>query len=74
MKPSCQHGCRSDNEVNLEVEDNLPYGAATEVNSGMVELMWDLDDDDPRDVDWLPPNMRKPESGTKGMSPTSEPR
>jgi len=41
MKPSCRHGCGSDNEVNLEVEDNLPYGTATEVNSSMVELMWD---------------------------------
>jgi len=74
MKPSCRHGRGSDDEVDLEVEDDLPYGAATEVNSGMVELMWDLDDDDPHNVDWLPPNMRKPESGTKGMSPTSEPR
>ena len=74
MKPSRRHGCGSDNEVDLEVEDDLPYGAATEVNSGMVELMWDLDDDDPYDVNLLPPNMRKPESGTKGMSPTSEPR
>jgi len=74
MKPLHQHGHRSDDEVDLEVEDDLPYGAATEVNSGMVELMWDLDDDDPYDVNLLPPNMRKPESGTKGMSPTSEPR
>ena len=41
MKPSRRHGCGSDNEVDLEVEDDLPYGAATEVNSGMVELMWD---------------------------------
>jgi len=41
MKPSRQHGCGSDNEVDLEVEDDLPYGTATEVNSSMVELMWD---------------------------------
>jgi len=74
MKPSCQHGCGLDNKVNLEVEDDLPYGTATEVNSAMVELIWDLDDDDPCNVNWLPPNMCKPGSGTKGMSPTSEPR
>jgi len=74
MKLSCQHGHASDDEVDLEVKDDLPYGAATEVNSAMVELMWELGDDDPCDVDWLPAKMHKPEPGNKGMSPTLEPR
>ena len=74
MKPSCRHGHISDDEVDLEVKDNLPYGAATKVNSAMVKLMWELGDDDPCDVNWLPVKMCKPEPGNKGMSPTPEPR
>jgi len=45
MKPSCQHGHVSDDEVDLEVK--LPYGADAKVNDAMVNLMWELDDDDP---------------------------
>jgi len=74
MKPSRRHGRALDDEVDLEVEDDLPYGADTEVNSGMVDFMWELGDDDPRDVDWLPPKLRKPKPGVKGMINPTEPR
>ena len=76
MKPSRRHGRMSDDEVDLEVEDELPYGADTEVNSAMVDLLWELGDvdiDDPRDVDWLPPKLRK-KPGTTGMISPTEPR
>ena len=70
MKPSRWHGYGSEDEVNLE--DELPYGAAIEVNSAMVNLMWELSDEDPRDGEWLPPKLRKPKPETLGMiSPTS---
>jgi len=74
MKPSCRHGRVSDDEVNLEVEDDLPYGADTEVNSRMVDFMWELGDDDPHNVDWLPPKLCKPKLGVKGMINPTEPR
>jgi len=71
MKPSHRHGYGSEDEVDLE--DELPYGAAIKVNSAMVNLMWELGDEDPRDGKWLPPKLRKPKPGTLGMiSPTSE--
>jgi len=60
----------SEDEVDLE--DDLPYGAATEVNNAMVDLIWELGDEDPRDDDWLPPKMRRPAKGM--ISSTSEPR
>ena len=70
MKPSHRHGYGSEDEVNLE--DELPYGAAIEVNSAMVNLMWELGDEDPCDGEWLPPKLRKLKLGTLGMiSPTS---
>ena len=73
MKPSCRDGCRSDDEA--DPEDELSHGTTVEVNSDIVNLMWDLSDDDPLDVDWLPPKMCKPEQGIKGMiSYTSDPR
>jgi len=71
MKPSRQHGYRSEDEVDLE--DKLPYGAAIKVNSAMVNLMWELGNEDPHDGKWLPPKLHKPKPGTLGMiSPTSE--
>ena len=64
MKPSRQDGCASDDEVNLE--DELPYGAKKEVNIEMINLMWDLDDEDPNDKDWLPQGIQKREQGIGG--------
>ena len=52
MKPSHRDGCALDDEVDLE--DELPYGAKKEVNIEMINLMWDLDNEDPNDKDWLP--------------------
>jgi len=72
MKPSCQHGHASDDEVDLEVE--LPYRADAKVNDAMVNLMWELDDDDPCDVEWLPAKMRRPEPGIKGAISSSDRR
>jgi hypothetical protein len=71
MKPSRQDGHASDDE--LDLEDDLPYGADIEVNGTMVDLMCELGDNDPRDVDWLPPKERqKLEQRVKGMiSPIS---
>jgi hypothetical protein len=74
MKPSRQHGHGSDDEVDLEFEEDLPYGANKAVNNAMVNLMWNLNDDDPRDVNWLPPAMHRPEPGTKGMISLTDPR
>jgi len=60
----------SEDEVDLE--DDLPYGAATEVNNAMVDLIWELSNEDPHNNNWLPPKMHRP---VKGMiSSTSEPR
>jgi len=49
MKPSCQDGYTLDDELNLE--DDLPYGTGIEVNGAMVDLMCELGDNDPCDVD-----------------------
>ena len=57
MKPSRRDGCASDDEVDLE--DKLPYGAKKEVNVEMINLMWDLDNEDPNDKDWLPQGIQK---------------
>jgi len=71
MKPSCWHRYGSEDEVDLE--DKLPYGAAIEVNSAMVNLMWELGNGNPCDGKWLPPKLHKPKLGTLGMiSPTLE--
>ena len=70
MKPSCRHGHASDNKVDLDVK--LPYGTDVEVNDAMVNLMWELDDDDPCNVEWLPAKMRRPEPGIKGAISPSE--
>lgn len=60
----------SDDEVDLEVK--LPYGADIKVNDAMVNLIWELDDDDPHDVEWLPAKMCRPEPGIKGAISPSE--
>ena len=66
MKPSRQDGYASDGEV--ELVGDLPYGASIEVNIAMIDLMCELGDDDPRDLDWLPPSERKKlEQRMRGM-------
>ena len=42
LKPSPLDNCASD--ANIEMEDNLPYGADTELSGTMVDMMVDLDD------------------------------
>jgi hypothetical protein len=65
LKPSKHDGCASDGEV--EIEDDLPYGGAREVNGAMVDMMLDLGNYDERDVEWLPPKeQRKLEARKKG--------
>jgi len=65
LKPSRLDGCASDGEV--EIEDDLPYGGARELNGAMVDMMLDLGDYDERDLDWLPPKeQRKLEARKKG--------
>ncbi len=48
MKPSWLDDFASDGE--LELEDELPYGGASEVNDSMVNMMVDLGNNDK----WLP--------------------
>jgi len=48
MKPSELDDCASNGE--LELEDDLPYGGTIEVNDPMLDMMFDLCDDD----EWLP--------------------
>jgi hypothetical protein len=51
----------------VEIEDDLPYGGARELNGAMVDMMLDLGDYDERDLDWLPPKeQRKLEARKKG--------
>jgi hypothetical protein len=52
-KPSLQDNWRLDGEV--EVEEDLPYGGAKEVNSAMIDMMIELGNyDDEHDGEWLP--------------------
>jgi hypothetical protein len=74
MKPSHWHGHGSDDEVDLEFEEDLPYGADKVVNNAMVNLMWNLNDDDPCNINWIPPAMSRPELVTKGMISLTDPR
>lgn len=57
MKPSCRDGYASDGEV--ELEGDLPYGASIEVNIAMIDLMCELGDNDPCNLNWLPPKEHK---------------
>jgi hypothetical protein len=63
LKPSEEDGDTSDGEVN--VEDDLPYGTAFEVNNAMVKMIVNLEDKG--DLDWLPfAERRKLEMKKKG--------
>lgn len=55
LKPSELDGEASDGDV--DIEDDLPYGGALEVNDAMIEMIIELED--ARDLDWLPPAERK---------------
>jgi len=70
IKPLRRHGHALEDEVDLE--DDLPYGAATKVNNTMVDLIWELSDEDPHNDNWLPPKICRPAKGM--ISSTSEPR
>jgi hypothetical protein len=52
LKPSPLNDCASD--ANIKMEDDLPCGADTELNSAMVDMIIDLDDGDEQDLEWLP--------------------
>ncbi len=57
LKPSQLDGRASDGEV--EIEDDLPYGGAKELNGTMIDMMLDLGNYDKRDGEWLPPKEQK---------------
>jgi hypothetical protein len=52
LKPSPLDDRASD--ADIEMEDDLPYGADIELSGTMVDMMVDLDDGDTRDSEWLP--------------------
>ena len=52
MKALQLDDCALDEE--LEMEDELPYGGANEVNSRMVNMLVDLEEHDAWDDEWLP--------------------
>ena len=55
LKPSRRDGKASDGK--LDFEDDLPSGAAFEMNDAMVKMVAKLED--ARDLDWLPTAERK---------------
>jgi hypothetical protein len=57
LKPSALDECGSD--VDVEMEDDLPYGEEDEIRGILVDMMVDLDDWDARDTEWLPPNEQR---------------
>ena len=52
VKPLQLDGGASDSE--LELEDDLPYGGAIELNGHMVDMMANLGNYGARDNEWLP--------------------
>ena len=57
LKPSVLDDCGLD--ADIELEDDLPYGAEGEVSAVMVDMMVDLDDCDAWDINWLPPREQR---------------
>ena len=55
LKPSKEDGDASDGDV--VIEDDLPYGAAFQVNDNLVDMLVEMED--ARDLDWLPPKEQK---------------
>jgi hypothetical protein len=67
LKPSPLDGCASEGEITME--EDLPYGARKEVVSSMVNMIVNLDDLDPHNLEWLPAyEQRKLEARKKGLS------
>jgi hypothetical protein len=52
LKQLALDNCASD--ANIEVKDVLPYGAKSEMNGKMIDMMANLDDCNVRDMNWLP--------------------
>jgi hypothetical protein len=57
LKPSYLDDVASDGDE-VEIEDR-PFGRVSEVVDSMVDMLIDLNDDDPRDLEWLPPKQRR---------------
>jgi len=51
MKPSPLDVDSTDSDV--EPENCLPYGASHGIQTSMVDMMLNLGDEDPHDLDWL---------------------
>jgi hypothetical protein len=65
LKPLQLDGHASDGEI--EIEDDLPYRGAKELNGVMIDMMLNLGDYDERDGEWLPPKeWKKLEARKKG--------
>ena len=66
LKPSPLDEEASDGED--DIEGDLPYGGAKEVNSMMIDMMVELSDCDEGDMEWLPASQRKKvEARKKGI-------
>jgi hypothetical protein len=66
LKPSELDGYASDGD--LMMGNDLPSDAENEAVDLMVEMMRDLDDNDPHDTEWLPAyEQRKLEARKTGM-------
>jgi hypothetical protein len=51
----------------VEIEDNLSYGGAKELNGMMIDMMLNLGNYDEHDREWLPPKeWKKLEARKKG--------
>jgi hypothetical protein len=57
LKPSASDDRGSD--ADIELEDDLPYGADEDVRGAMLDLMIELEDSDARDTEWLPPREQQ---------------
>ena len=61
-----------DDDADVEMEADLPPGADEELSIDMVEMMFDLEGCDERDIEWLPPKeRRKREARQTGMISSS---
>jgi hypothetical protein len=46
-------------QIDIELEDDLPYGADKDVRGTMLDLIIELEDSDTRDTEWLPPREQQ---------------
>jgi hypothetical protein len=63
-KPSPLDG--EDSDEHWEPEDDLEEAESKEFNKLMVQMLSDLQDDDPRDREWKPTHERRKKSVTNG--------